>query len=446
MSSAKEIKDLKATVDTLETKVTELTATVTDLSSNLEKLAKNLHAQFEVILAKYFPNGPVDFPNLESRIETIDGAVFKHTDRLSTISETLIRHQGHISDTRGILATAAHFNTPPLSDALIGLTEVLRDNHKISSALHVTTTRIHESTVNRIVPPEDDSFGSVMIASMQHSTYKKNGGTISFSELLHQAPDIITLLTKRAESRNISYVFPPKNSLNDDDFIGHLLDTVYHPNGFNISGFITLLEMKPFVGFFSIKKASAYAMHVHAIVTILGSRLPSHQIDQYWQAVVLGVKEDTNFQHSLTTQSPNKYENFWSTIDDRSRIFSESDSKTGYREMNSTNGFSPNRSQYQSNAFSSPNPRNSVSPANSYSRLKVNQVQVLESRDHDRLERRDQDNLTSVACSKCWRHGHRPENCQIDFCQRCYSHNVPFMHDGDRCFLRFADDDHENSD
>ena len=408
---------------------------MTDLSAEFKKLTESLPDLIAISIAKYFANGSADQNIIASRLEDLDNAVAGHTQRLANHSETLNKHQGDIADNKRIIAVNQFFNAPTVSDALNGITLALRDTAQISMQLHRTTSRLHESATNKISPPADDSLGSLVSTYIKHDTYKSNNGSLSFRELLCQAPDIIRIFEQRARTTDPLYSFPSE-AIPDKDMLTHLIDRVYYPHGFPISGFRILIRSKLFTGKFTTQKSSEYALHIFTIVNSIKHKLQVHQVDNCWKVVTNGVVDDTNFQYSLATQSPTSFDSFWSIIQDRARIFEESETTTGYRDRSSTqtqSNQSPPYSQTRTSTFQSPQ-----SPP-FRPNTRVNTVKSAERRDqHEdrtRSERRDQqEDRANTLCTRCRNYGHTSEICTISFCSICHASGKPFMHDGNLCF------------
>ena len=373
-----------------------------------------------------------------------------HAEKFNKIAATLHDHQVNIANSKHNFELASQFNAPPLSDVMINLTSVLKEFLGLTKDLHRTNARLYETAVNKVSPPEDDSFSTVLTTYLKHKIYRRNGGSLSFRELLSQAPEIIELIVKRAQLRDPTYEFPDI-SIMDDNFLSHLIEKVYYPTGFSISAFRILINTKPLLGKFTLQKAAAYGLHVHTIITTIIQKLLLHQIDSCWQVVIKGVIDDHKFQNSLRNQDPTSYDQFWSIIDDRARIFSESDSSTDHQDQQKF-ALSPSSPSYN-NRFSN--------TSNQYGsplrQGKINHVSLGDKRDsqdhedHVFLERRDQTspgkmNQTSsgrrdhkktvtLHCSKCRQSGHTADSFTVLFCRDCYNHGISFLHNEQQCPL-----------
>ena len=307
---------------------------------------------------------------------------------------------------------------PSMSQVLQSLsTELMNSRAATSQALEVFT-RLTETTINKISAIPDASFFSFFDTWISFLRYRENRGTLSFSSLLRQSPAVMSIYLIRARSRNESFTFTP--DLSDDACFTEILTTVFYPDGITVDAIKQLIQAKRMLGVFSIQKAAALSIHVFSIIHALKGHLPPHHVTACWTQTAHAV-QDNGFRYSLLTQHPLNYESFWSTIDNRARIYSETfrESMGPYSHTpvpdttssphNSPNKYSPARPSAPTQQSPSPSPSASPRIPASYSDKRSHKVNYVTT---------DWNNGPPVPsdqfCTHCNRFGaHREEYCPL---------------------------------
>ena len=257
---------------------------------------------------------------------------------VSALQQFRVKHQYDVStfnkemqDFRDYLKQQELSSTPTLSQVLQSLSSELMTSRAATSQALEVFTRLTETTINKISAIPDASFFSFFDTWISFLRYRENRGTLSFSSLLRQSPAVMSIYLIRARKSNQSFTFT--SDLSDDACFTEILTTVFYPDGITVDAFKQLIQAKRMLGAFSIQKAAALSIHVFSIIQALNGHLPPHHVTACWTQTAHAV-QDNGFRYSLLTQNPLNYESFWSTIDNRARIYSEN-----FRE--SLNSYSP---------------------------------------------------------------------------------------------------------
>ena len=331
-----------------------------------------------------------EFPPLQEAVNKLIDTI---EPDVSALKEFRIKHQSDVSnftkemkDFREYLKQQELSSNPTLSQVLQSLSKELMSSREATSQAIEVFTRLTESTINKISAIPDASFFSFFDTWISFIRYRENRGTLSFAQLLRQSPAVMSIYLIRARTRNESFKFT--SDLSDDACFTEILTTVFYPDGITVDAFKQLIQAKRMLGPFSIQKAAALSIHVFSIIQALNGHLPPHHVTACWTQTAHAV-QDNGFRYSLLTQHPLNYESFWSTIDNRARIYSETfrESMGSYSHtpvpdttsspLNSPNKYSPARPSAPTQQSSSPSPSASPRIPASYSDQRSHKVNYV---------------------------------------------------------------------
>jgi hypothetical protein len=381
-----------------------------DIQDLLTKLTEDLHKASATIITLQETMTTLTPPSLIPVI--VDSSLFQSTistlvtEKFNTFKSEITHNNQEqrknytdCIDELKILQATTH---PNLSSVLNSLSIELMSSREVTKNALESLLRLTELSVNKISTVTDASFSSFFDTWIAFLRYRENRGTLKFSVLLRQSPSVMSIYLIRARTRN--QIFSFNFNLHDEECFTEILTTVFYPDGITVDAYRQLIHAKRMLGPFSIQKAAVLSIHVFSVIQALHGHLPEHHISACWTQTAHAV-QDAAFRYSLLTQHPRTFENFWSTIDNRARIFSDQHSPSSPSLSTSdTSQYSPSQ-QHQSPPANRPSshhsPPSRQNTLNSEQRARVNEVR-----------------LTPVAsdqvCTNCHRIGlHRPEFCPV---------------------------------
>jgi len=316
--SAKDIK-------TLNEDIASIRSVFIGIDSKLEKISSKLEE-----IERTHTTADTRLQNLEKIIPDVTDKIL---ERLRIVEQTApVKNSIDLAEFKNLQKSVTDCNSelrqiqqsqhPSLSSVLSAFHATLIQSADQSKSLAKTTTRLLENTVHKMAPPTDHSFASYIDAYNNWLHYNEIGGHMKFYEYLRHAPNILSMYRKKARRHKSDYDFNPE-LYSDTEFFIEIIKNVFYPGGIEIDAVKQLVLSKRMTGSFSSMKASAYSLHIDSITTILGPIIPDHLIGACWKEVAFAVT-DYDFRFFLLSQTPSTLDKFSGIIDERAKIFADS--------------------------------------------------------------------------------------------------------------------------